>query len=144
SGLVRIQPGGIDEQGGPKTFITSVAADIHAGKGIWWNGSGKITLPFSKNHIQFEFASPHFVNEKQLFFSYRLVGSSDTSWSLPSNQHNVSFISLQSGHYTFQVHSIGINGARGDDTLFQFTISKPFWKTIWFYCLLALSVLLII
>jgi signal transduction histidine kinase/ligand-binding sensor domain-containing protein len=144
SGLVRIQPGGTDEQEGPKTFITSVVADIHGGKGIWWNESGKITLPFSKNHIQFEFASPHFVNEKQIFFSYRLLGSSDTSWSQPSNQHNISFVSLQPGHYTFQVHSIGINGARGGDTLFQFTISKPFWKTIWFYFLLAVLFLLII
>ncbi len=143
SGLVRIQPAAMQQTTGPNTFITSITTDTHNNKAIWWSDKENLSLPFSKNHIQFEFASPDFVNEKQILFSYRLLGGSDTSWSKPAGQHSISFVSLQPGHYNFQVHSVGINGERGNDTSFQFTIGKPYWQTWWFYSLLVVGAFLI-
>jgi len=110
---------------------------------MWWNDTRQLALPYSKNHIAFEFASPDFINEKQVLFTYRLLGSSDTSWSKPSGQHSISFVSLQPGNYNFQVHSVGINGEQGNNRSFQFTISKPYWQTWWFYSLLAVGAFLI-
>jgi ligand-binding sensor domain-containing protein len=65
----------------------------------------KVELKYNKNQARFEFSAPAFINEKQILYSYRLLGSADTTWSEPANMHTVSYASLQPGTYQFEVRT---------------------------------------
>lgn len=104
----------------------------------------KTRLRYNENYASFEFSSPGFINEKDLYYSYRLWGSSDTSWSKPSNLHNIEFASLNAGHYVFEVKMMGWNGQYGPVARFPFVINRPFWQSIWFYLCVALVLTLVL
>ena len=97
-----------------------------------YNTDTIISLKYFQNYASFEFSSSDFINEKQNQYSYRLLGTIDTMWSIPGNGHDVSYASLQPGEYTFEVRTIGWNGDTGETTSFNFHIRPPFWKTGWF------------
>lgn len=111
-----------------------------------YNTDTAISLKYFQNYASFEFSSPAFINEKQNQFSYRLLGTSDTMWSTPGNEHDVSYASLQSGNYIFQVRTIGWDGEVGEIASFNFRIRPPFWKTGWFisFSIIVIGVLLYI
>lgn len=106
--------------------------------------SSKKVLPYKQNHASFEFTTPSYQNEKEILYSYRLKGSTDTVWSLPSNSHSVQYASLEQGNYQFQVRMIGWNGTYGPITTVEFKIKPPYWKTWWFYSLIILAALLLL
>lgn len=100
----------------------------------------KISLKPDQNAARFEFSSLGFINERQIMYSYRLKGSSDTAWSKPENVHEASYASLSPGKYTFEVKTIGWNGLDGTPAAFSFFIATPFWKQWWFISLGILAV----
>lgn len=103
----------------------------------------KVSLKTYQNAARFEFSALGFVNERQLLYSYRLKGSSDTSWSKPENIHEATYASLSPGHYTFEVKTFGWNGEYGPPAVFSFHISTPFWKQWWFIALCFLAVIIV-
>lgn len=102
----------------------------------------KVSLRPYQNAARFEFSALGFVNERQLLYSYRLKGSSDTSWSKPENIHEATYASLSPGHYSFEVKTLGWNGENGSPAVFSFFISTPFWKQWWFITLCLLAVVI--
>jgi len=118
--------------GGAKDNISSIKTDT------------VITLKHFQNQANFEFSAPDFINEKQVLYAYRLIGSNDTTWSEPRNIHQVSYASLQPGHYNFEVRTIGWNNQPGESTKVFFIIKTPFWKTWWFIVVLSSIFLLIV
>jgi ligand-binding sensor domain-containing protein len=102
----------------------------------------KLTVRPNQNAARFEFGALGFMNERQILYSYRLMGSSDTSWSKPENIHEASYASLSPGDYTFEVKAVGWNGEYSLPASFSFFISRPFWKQWWFIalCILAIAV----
>jgi two-component sensor histidine kinase len=103
-----------------------------------------IQLSHKKNQAYFEFTSPVFLNEKEMLYSYRLLGSRDTAWHIPANIHSVQYASLQPGSYQFEVRMLGWNGNFGPITDFSFTVNPPYWKRGWFYLLIAVITLAIL
>jgi len=103
-----------------------------------------ISLKYFQNHANFEFGATGFINDKQILYTHRLIGSTDTTWSEPRNIHEVSYASLQPGNYTFEVRTIGWNNQPGESTKFSFIVKPPFWQTWWFMtvCLLTMGALL--
>ena len=100
----------------------------------------KIRLSPNQNAARFEFGALSFINERQVLYSYRLKGSSDTTWSKPENIHEASYASLPPGNYTFEVKTIGWNGVHGAPASFSFFIATPFWRQWWFIGLCAVAV----
>jgi ligand-binding sensor domain-containing protein len=100
----------------------------------------KIVLKPEQNAARFEFSSLGFINERQVMYSYRLKGSSDTTWSKPENVHEATYASLSSGNYTFEVKTIGWNGQDSTPVSFSFFIATPFWRQGWFISLSILAV----
>jgi ligand-binding sensor domain-containing protein/two-component sensor histidine kinase len=97
-------------------------------------------LPYNKGQIYFEFSSPQYINEDFTKYSYRLRGSSDTSWNISGKSHNVYFARLRPGDYLFEVRALGFNGHWGSPAVYGFTVSAPFWQKWWFMaiCILVL------
>ncbi len=89
-------------------------------------------LNYNQNSIDIAFSSNDFINGKQIKYSYRLIGSQDTSWSLPIPVHKVSFANLLPGNYGFEVSELGWNGRMGAKTVYRFRIRPPFWRQTWF------------
>ncbi|MEP7256303.1 MAG: two-component regulator propeller domain-containing protein [Ferruginibacter sp.] len=135
-GMVHITDGQMEKMSPLPVYITKVSSP----DSVYSLQSAKLNLGYGHNQLQFEFSSPGFINEKQLFYSYRLSGSSNAEWTEASNQHTVSYASLQPGNYRFEVRTMGWDGNWGKVTGFEFNINPPFWQTGWFLllCLLLL------
>jgi len=141
-GLVNIVDGEMEKTPAGTIYITSVKlGDTSFNYNKNQTGT-KVELKYYQNQAAFEFSAPTFINEKQIQYSYRLLGSADTSWSVPANLQNVSYASLQPGSYRFEVRTIGWNGVWGVPANFSFNIRKPYWQTWWFYSLVGLIVIL--
>ena len=85
-----------------------------------------------RNSLQIDFSAITHINEKQVQYSYRLMGSGDTSWSKPQNIHSISFASLRHGDYRFEVRSLGWNGHWSNPAAVSFTILPPLLQKPWF------------
>jgi ligand-binding sensor domain-containing protein/anti-sigma regulatory factor (Ser/Thr protein kinase) len=133
-GMVHITDGEMEKSLPLPVYITRVSAP----DSIYSLNAGKLNLQHGHNQLQFEFSSPGFINEKQLLYSYRLAGSTNTEWTEPGNQHSVSYASLQPGNYRFEVRTIGWNGNWGKPAIFEFNINPPFWQTRWFLVICSL------
>jgi two-component sensor histidine kinase len=115
-----------------QSTIFSASLGVLENKITIFSPTKKIILKPFQNAARFEFGALGFINERQILYSYRLKGSSDTSWSKPENIHEASYASLSSGSYTFEVKTIGWNGEYGVPASFSFYIATPFWKQWWF------------
>ncbi len=143
SGLTHIIDGQTELTPPSPIYITSVIlSDTNFNYGPY-NSVTKVQLKYYQNQAKFEFSSPAFINENQIFYSYHLIGSTDTSWSQPANLHTISYASLQPGHYRFEVRTIGWDSSLGEAASFSFIINPPFWQTWWFYLFIGLVVLLL-
>jgi ligand-binding sensor domain-containing protein/two-component sensor histidine kinase len=138
--LFRFRDGNMENLQPLRVEITSVLLGVNKDKINIVKADTFIRLKHDQNQASFKFSAPGFINEKQLQYSYRLLGSNDTSWSAPENVHEVSYASLQPGNYTFQVRVTGWNAVPGPISTFSFRISPPFWKTTWFNLLILTGV----
>ena len=139
-GLVRLRDEQVDTLHPLPLFLTNVKA----GKIQLPNQTDVIKLKHDNNSIYFEFSTPGYINERNVLYSYRLLGGADSSWSTASNINNVSFASIEPGQYTFQARTYGWNGQPGEIKSFSFTISPPYWKTWWFYLILGVVVAILL
>jgi signal transduction histidine kinase/ligand-binding sensor domain-containing protein len=114
--------------------------DLH-----WENVSGpynlpeKLSIPFTKNYMQFNFVQTNSGLNGTPEYIYILEGI-DQGWSKPTtNTFSENYLNLGPGDYTFRVTSKGYNGKWGTPVSFSFTISPPWYKTWWFYTLVLFA-----
>lgn len=95
------------------------------------------------NNITIHFASPYFIDESLIKFSYYLEGY-DKNWSQWSTDTKVHFTNLKEGLYTFQVKAKNIYGIESKIAKYTFKIATPWYKTIWAYILFAIIIISVI
>jgi signal transduction histidine kinase/ligand-binding sensor domain-containing protein len=111
-------------------YIPSLAISmIKSGKDtITSKGAG--SFAYKLNNLAFYFGATSYLDEKQILYSYQLLGSSNTQWSEPSNTTTVSFIDLQPGNYTLNVKANFPAGRYPEQTIqYKFSITPPWWQT---------------
>lgn len=140
-GLVKIVDGEMEKIQAGIIYITSVKLGDTSFKYTKDYSNTKVELKYYQNQAEFEFSSPGFINEKQIFYSYHLLGAADTAWSKPANLQNVFYASLQPGNYRFEVRTIGWNEEWGAKAYFEFIIRPPYWQTWWFYSLIGIAII---
>lgn len=131
-GVIRIEDVSLDTTAPHTPIITSITPGASKTPLSWKQMQNNLSLKYLENSIRFEFAVPSFINEKHINYSYRLLGSNDTSWSTSATMHTVAYASLQAGHYRFEVRSLGWNNQWSEPAGYSFRIQPPFWKTGWF------------
>ncbi len=102
-------------------------------------------LPYSPGTIDFHYAALSFRAVTDLRYRFRLRGISDI-WSEPIRYRPITFASLGSGSYVFEVQAI-LPGMRWDDapvSAFAFTVHRAFWETIWFWSLVVIMLIVIV
>ena len=140
-GIVRIEDSHLEKLPPLPVYITKISASDTT-----FPIDSFLRFNYRQRNLAFEYSAPGYINEKQILYSYRLIGNNEEGWSKASNQHTVSFAGLQPGKYQFQVKSLGWNGIWSQPTIVKFWINPPFWQTWWFnlFILLILAALIYI
>ncbi|GGH16813.1 ligand-binding sensor domain-containing protein [Pedobacter zeae] len=102
---------------------------------------------YSLNSIHFEYASTLFEHDKNIKFSYQLIGF-DSEWSAWGTKSEKDYTNLPAGKYTFNVKaSTGINN-ESEVVSYTFVVLPAWYNTIWmrmvYLILIVLALRLII
>jgi len=92
----------------------------------------KPNVEFKLNDLTFYFSLPSFDNESANRYSYLLEGYSEI-WSDWSSETKKEFTYLPAGQYKFIVKAKNVYGIESKASEFEFTISNPWYKTIFAY-----------
>ncbi len=99
--------------------------------GIDRNVHEDLVLPYDENFCVIRFSGLSFRDEGGLQHRYRLLGL-DTTWSEPTSQRIVTFGSLRSGTYTFEVHALTADGTQSArPASLSFVILPPWYLSPW-------------
>jgi ligand-binding sensor domain-containing protein len=125
----------------PRIVITEIS--LNGNRSLTFNDFGEsktIDLKYRENTFTINFIALHYVDPQKNQYAYRLEGFHD-GWIYAGNSHSVNFPQLSPGKYIFRVkaaNSDGFYNASGD--MFTIIINPPFYKTIWFYLMIAVLV----
>ncbi len=128
----------------PPVRITKLWVDNKAVKRYAFLPGKPLELDHQVKNIRFGFAALDFKDPQKNLYSYRLIGFDDV-WYGGGIEHNASYTSLDPGTYTFEVKGSNNSGVWNPlPSRFTFTITPPFYRTLWFYLLFGLSASLFI
>lgn len=126
----------------PVVFLTSVQLLLQE-----VNQSGasaalpqSLDLGHDDNHLRFSFKAISLTNPELITYRWRLIGF-DVDWN-EGNSGVANYPNLPHGSYVFEVVACNSDGAcTAVPVQFTFRIRPPFWKTVWFYILVAVTLM---
>jgi len=90
------------------------------------------TFKYNESRLTFRFSAIHFTNPDKVVYSYRLNGL-DKDWSPATKENYITYSSLSSGEYTFEVRARVSDGQWVQSQApFRFYVSPPFYLRWWF------------
>jgi ligand-binding sensor domain-containing protein/two-component sensor histidine kinase len=103
-------------------------------------GESELKLKYKQNSFTIHFAGLHYADPQKNTYAYKLEGYHN-DWIQAENVRSVNFTQLPPGSYTFKVKAANSDGVFNEAGAgLTIVILPPFYKTIWFYLLLALTV----
>lgn len=100
-------------------------------------------LVYEFNSLHFEYASTSFEFQKNMQYSYQLLGF-DKSWSPWGPKTEKDYTNLPAGNYIFKVKSRNNPGNESIVADYAFTILPPWYQTLWMYVLYVICALIIL
>src|SRR5574344_1031150 len=96
------------------------------------NENGHLELAYSEKQFTVLLATSQCTIHNHARFAYRLQGLNDKWIHLDSDDPQISFNNLPSGHYVLQVRMLNDDGSLGkEERQLQITIAPPFWFSWW-------------
>jgi signal transduction histidine kinase len=141
NGLIRISP----ETRPPSGYLPALMLGmVKAGKDtVADKTNGRFS--YQQNNISFHFAATSFLDEKQVMYTYRLLGGSNNSWSEPSNHSEVTFIDLPPGEYVLEIKARFPADRYPEQKInYSFAIAPPWWASWWFRTLFVIGAALLL
>jgi ligand-binding sensor domain-containing protein/serine phosphatase RsbU (regulator of sigma subunit) len=100
-----------------------------------------LILPFTKNHITFDFRGISLTIPSKVQYRFKLEGI-DGDWVPPTYKNEATYSSLPPGEYTFLLKASNEDGLWNKEPFqYTFTILPPWYKTWWFYTVSIMVVL---
>jgi len=91
---------------------------------------GRITLPYDKNYLTFNFSAVSLTYPENIKYKYRLKGLRESEWSMPTKKSEVVYPYLPAGNYSFEFTADnGFGVWQENHQKYDFAITLPFWKT---------------
>jgi signal transduction histidine kinase/DNA-binding response OmpR family regulator len=101
----------------------------------------EIRIPQSDNFISFEFAALNYRQTKKNQYRYQLEGF-DKEWVNADTRRYAAYTNLGGGTYVFRVTGSNNDGFWNPEGVsVRIVVLPPFWKTLWFQILAAVSIL---
>ncbi len=143
NGLTRFHPDSIrDNPYVPPIVITSV---LVADKPMPLTDN--LELPYSSDHLYFEFAALSYVRPEKNSYSYKLENL-DKEWIRSGNRNKATYTNLKPGEYIFRVRGSNNDGVWNEkDASIKITILPPWWGSGWAftgYGIIALFIIYLI
>ena len=91
-----------------------------------------LVLPYSHNHITFEFSAIEPSRPLMVKYQYKLEGYDD-SWSPISNKTYAVYGNIGEGTYIFTLKAQSPNGVWSNSITYTFRVLPPWYRTIWAY-----------
>lgn len=106
----------------------------------WYKIPKNLNLDYNHNSIQFILNTDNIADQKQMNYSYKLVGY-DKEWIQVYSFNEISYRNLPSGDYSLIVKaSLSTDFTNAKECVYNFKVTPPFWKTTAFYILSGLIV----
>lgn len=99
-------------------------------------------LKHSANNLTLFFTTNDFIRPDLVYFRYRL--KERDPWSLVRGTNSISLNALSHGRYRFEIQASNNNHIWGNSTLSAFTISIPWWRSVWLYAGMAFIALAVL
>jgi signal transduction histidine kinase/ligand-binding sensor domain-containing protein len=118
--------------------------EIFAGEGevltspVWQTEN--IKLSYFQNTFSFEFNALDYKNPGEIRYLYKL-DNYDNEWRDIGTERKATFFSIPPGKYKLHVKAVNAEGSIAEKII-TITITPPWWKTWWAYCLYALLVII--
>jgi ligand-binding sensor domain-containing protein/two-component sensor histidine kinase len=100
-----------------------------------------LELPYYKNNISIDLDGMMLSNPSALRYQFWLEGLDD-GWSPMIANPSIVLSNLPSGNFRLHLRTIYENGYYSEEILLPISITPPFWRTWWFYALIAIGVIL--
>lgn len=98
----------------------------------------EIRLSYADNFFTISFAALDYANPEKNRYSYKLEGV-DKEWIENGTDNEASYTNIDPGVYTFKVKGTNNDGVWSEEPAsLKIIIAPPFWRTWWFYALIAL------
>lgn len=99
-------------------------------------------LHFANDHKQFTifFNTFNYISDNSTQYFYKLDGFDD-DWRKAEGAPRATYTNLQPGSYKFHVKAIGPQGEVSDERTLKISVSPVWYKSTWFYLLLALAII---
>ena len=102
-----------------------------------------LTLPYKKNHLSFHFSALSYIAPEKVKYRFKLENF-DEDWSPISDMTKAIYTNIPPGSYTFKFKASNNDGYWNKDPYeFHFTITPPFYQTLWFYIGCAIFLILL-
>lgn len=96
-----------------------------------------LNLPYERNYLVFNYAGVSLTAPTKVRYRYMLKGL-DENWLAATSKTEAVYPSLPPGEYEFLVKATNGEGVwNKQPASFKFVISPPFWRTWWFYSIIA-------
>ncbi len=92
-------------------------------------------LSYKNNNVNFEYAGISFRSGGEIGYHYKLTGLNN-EWKT-TTENNLDYKSLPAGDYKLELYAVNKYDIKSNTITINFLVQAPFWKTIWFYVLMA-------
>lgn len=107
-------------------------------------GLEQINLPYNGTNVTIEFSALNYNKLAKLEYYYQLENF-DTAWVRSDERHQAIYTFLPPGRYLFKLKTKNLAGLYSPETTYlKLVVSPPFWKTWWFYLIIALAVAVVL
>lgn len=107
----------------------------------WYKIPKSLELDYTHNTIQFFLNTNNIADQKQMNYTYKLVGY-DKQWIMLFGSNEINYRNLPSGDYSLVIKaSLSNDFSSSQEFTYHFSVKPPFWKTTLFYVLISMGVL---
>ncbi|MBI3512119.1 MAG: histidine kinase [Bacteroidetes bacterium] len=94
----------------------------------WFPLPDSLVLPYSQNHLRFEFTGIDLRNPEGVRFRWKLSGF-EKNWTPENTERQATYSNLAPGDYTFELQAKNSDGYWSAVKRFSFHITPPVWAT---------------
>jgi len=102
----------------------------------------KQNISYRLNNLTFQFSSPNYQSEDQVYFKYKLDGF-DNNWSNWTESNFKEYTNLSEGNYIFHLKAKNIFDTISNEITFEFSIKPPFYRTKFAFIIYIITALLL-